>query len=45
MVENVRENKFFMLYNNDTKSEAYFRQARWQGEGIVQINTKERFIT
>lgn len=36
---------FLCSTNNDTKSDAYFRQARWQGEGIVQINTKERFIT
>lgn len=31
MIKNVRENRLFQLYNSVTKSEAYFRHARWQG--------------
>ena len=31
MIENVRGNRLFLLFNSVTKSEAYFRARRWQG--------------
>jgi len=32
MFKNVRENRLFSLINSVSKSEVYFRHARWQGK-------------